>query len=124
MHKHAVEHAPGIDIKPERNIADAENRLNIGQFFLDSLDRIQRLDSCRPILLLASRNRQRERIENQIDCANAIFVRRQIGNAVRDCNFLVRGERHAIFVDGERDHRRAIALGHRQNFGCPLLTIF
>jgi hypothetical protein len=32
------------------------------------------------------------------------FLRRQIEDAMRDRNFFVRGQRHAFFVDGQRDH--------------------
>ena len=41
-----------------------------------------------------------------------------------DRDFLVRGQGHAIFIDGERDHGRTIALGHWQDLRRALLAIF
>ena len=66
MHEDAVQHAPRIDVQPERNIADAEDRLHLGQLLLDRLHRLQRLDAGGAIVFLAGRDGQRQRVENQI----------------------------------------------------------
>ena len=44
-------------------------------------------------------------------------------NPVRDSHLFVCGQRHAIFVNGERDHRRAIALGHRQHLRRAIFSV-
>ena len=124
VHEDRIQNPPRISIQPKRNIADAQNRLNVGQFFLDPLDCLQRLDSGAAVLILAGRNRQSQRIENQIRPVQPILLRSQIEDAMRDRHLLLRGQRHAVFVDGQRNHRRAVALRHRQNFRRPLLAIF
>ena len=43
---------------------------------------------------------------------------------MRDRNFFVGGQRHAFFVDGQRDYAGAVALGHRQHFRGALLAVF
>ena len=40
-----------------------------------------------------------------------------------DGQLFLPGQRHAVFVDGQRDDRRAVALRHRQNFRRALLAI-
>ena len=76
------------------------------------------------VLLLAGRNRQGERVEDQIHGSNAVFFGRQIVNALGDGDLFFGRERHAIFVDGERNDRGPEALGHGQHFGGALLTVF
>ena len=44
---------------------------------------------------------------------DAVLLCRQIEDAMCDRDFLVRGQRHALFIDGQRDYSRAVALCHR-----------
>ncbi len=116
VHEDAVQNAPRIDIQSERNVADAEDRLHLGQLGLDRLHRLQRLDAGGAIVFLAGRDGQRQRVEDQIAGTNAVLVHRQIEDALGDGQLLLPGQRHAVFVDGQRDDGRAVALGHGQNF--------
>ncbi len=51
-------------------------------------------------------------------------MRRQIEDTMRDRNFFVGGQRHAIFVDGQRNDACAVALRHRQDFRGAFLAVF
>ncbi len=124
VQEHAVQHAPRVGVQPERNVADAEHRLRQRQLGLDRLHRLQRLDAGGAIVFLSRRDRQRQRVEDQIHRTNAVLVHRQIVDALGDGQLLLRRQRHAVFVDGQRDHRRAVALGHRQHLRRALLAVF
>ena len=115
MHENGIQHTPWINIKPERDVADAENCLDLGQFFLDPLDRIQRFDSRSPVFLLACCYGQCECVKNQINRANAILLRRQVVNAFGDGYFLFCCKRHSFFIDCQCDYRRAVTLRHREH---------
>ena len=54
----------------------------------------------------------------------AVFLCRQIEDAMRDRDFLIGGQRHALFIDGQRDDAGAVALRHGQHFRRPLLAVF
>ena len=43
---------------------------------------------------------------------------------MRNRNFPVRRQRHALFIDGQRDYSRAVSLRHRQHFRSPFLAVF
>jgi hypothetical protein len=67
---------------------------------LDPFQRVQGFDSSGAVLLLAGGNRQSKGIENNILGADSILLRSQIEDAVGDGGFLLRSERHAVFVYG------------------------
>ena len=73
---------------------------------------------------MPGRNGQGQRVEDEIDGTDAVFVHRQIEDALGDRQLLLRRERHALFVDGQRDDGCAVTLGHRQNLGGALFAIF
>ena len=116
MHENRIQHAPRVSIEAERNVADTENCLNLGQLLLDALHRGQGLDSRRAVVFLPCSNRQSEGVEDYVDAAEAIFFRRQFVDAVGNGDFLVGGQGHAVFVDGQRNHGGAVAPGHGQDF--------
>ena len=116
MHEHAIQHPPGINIQAERNVADPENGLHFRQLLLDAFYRLQSLYSSHAVVFLPGRDWQRKRVKNHIHRPNAIFLGSQIEDTFSNSNFLVRGERHAVFINGECDYRRAVSLGHRQHF--------
>src|SRR6185437_11503946 len=122
--ENAVQYAPWIDGESERDVAYAQNGTHLGQLLLDAAHGFERLDAGAAIFVLSGRDRQRQRIEDQIHRANAVLLGRELVDALGDRDFLVGGKRHAVFVDGQRDHRRAIALGHGQDFGSALLAVF
>src|SRR5262249_55252094 len=124
VHENAVEHAPRVHAETKRNVADAEDGLHLGQLLLDAAYRFQRLSAGSAVLHLACGDWQRQSVKDQVNRTNAVFLRRQLINTLGDCDFLVGGERHSFFVDGERNHRRPIALGHWQDLGSALLAIF
>ncbi len=116
MHEDGIQHAPRVGIEAERNVADAEDRLYLGQFLLDALHRRQGFDSGGTVIFLPGGDGQSQRIEDHVDAAEAVLFRRQLVNALGDGDFLVGGQRHAVFVDGQRDHGGAVTPGHGQNF--------
>ena len=124
FHEDAVKHAPGVGVQPERNIADAQDGFDLRQFLLDLAEGIERLDAGGAVLFLSGRDGQGKRIKDQIARADAVLFRSQFIDAFGNGGFLFGGQRHAFFIDGERDHGSTVALGHRQNFGGALLTIF
>ncbi len=124
VHEDRIQHSPRICVQTEGNIAYTEDRLYLGQLFLDPLDRVQRLDARCPVVVLTGRDRQREGVENQVHRPHPVFVHRQVVDALGDCDLLVRSQGHAVFVDGQRDHRRAVLLRHRQHFRRALLPVF
>ena len=67
---------------------------------------------------------KRQRVEEQVHGTDAVLLCRQIENAMRDRDLLVRGQRHALFIDGQRDYACAIALRHWQHFRGALLAVF
>ena len=76
MHENGVQHAPRIGVETERNIADAQNRLDVRQLLLDPLDGLKRLHTCRTVFLLASRNGQGQSVENEIGGIQSVFLGR------------------------------------------------
>ena len=124
VHENAVQNAARIGIQTERDVADAEDGLHLGQLLLDRLHRLQRFDAGGAVIFLTGRDGQGQRVEDRSHRANAVLVHRQIEDALGDGQLLLPGQRHAVFVDGQRDDGRAVALGHRQNFRRALLAIF
>src|SRR5262249_57638757 len=94
VHEDAIENAAGIDIEAKRNIADAENGFDFWQFFLDALNRLERLNARASIFLLPGGNRQSQGVKNQINRTNSILVDGKIVNPMRDASLLLRSERH------------------------------
>ena len=123
MHEDRVQHAARIGIEPERNVADAENRLHLGQFVLDALHRLQSFDSSRAIIFLARRDGQSQGIEDQVDAAQTVFFRRQFVDPFGDRDFLIGRQRHAVFVNGQGNHGRAVTPRHGQHFRSSLFAI-
>ena len=123
VHEHAVQHPASIDGESERNVADAENGMYFRQLLLNAAHGFQRFFAGGTVLILAGGDRQGERVEDEIDGTDAIFLGGQLEDALGDGYFLVGGKRHAGFVNGERDDGGAVALGHGQHGGSTLLAI-
>ena len=115
VHKNRIQYTSRVNIQPERDVADAEDCLDLGQFFLDPLDRIQRFDPGSAVFFLPCRYGQRECVKNQIYRANAILLRRQVVNAFGNSHFLFGCKRHSFFIDCQCDYRRAVTLRHREH---------
>ena len=124
VHENTVEHPARIHVQPERNVAHAKDGLDLRQFLLDPLDGLQRLDSGGAVFFLPRGNGKRERVEDDIHWTNAIFVHGEIKNAVRDRRLFLCGQRHAVFINGQRNDCGAVALRHRQNFRGAFFAIF
>src|SRR5712671_3680183 len=124
MQKYRVQNASRIRVEAEADVADAEHRLYFRQFLMDALYGVQGLDARRPIFFLSGGDRERQRVEEQVHRTDTVLLCSQIEDAMRDRNFPVRGQRHALFIDGQCDDTRAIALRHRQHFRGTLLAVF
>src|SRR5262249_51186940 len=66
FHEDAVEHAPRVGVQPKRNVAHAQDGLDLRKLLLDPLDGVQRLHAGGTVLFLAGRNRKRQGVKDQV----------------------------------------------------------
>ena len=66
VQEHRVEHLAGRRVEPERHVGQAQDRRHPRQLGLDRADALDRLDAVEPALLHAGRQRQRQRVEQEV----------------------------------------------------------
>ena len=119
-----VEHAAGVGVEAEGDVADAEDGLAVGQLEVDAPDGFEGFDAGGAVVFLAGGDGQGEGIEDEVLGAEAVFFCGEGVDAMGDGEFFIGGEGHAVFVDGEGDDGGAVAAGHGEDFGGALLAVF
>ncbi len=112
VEKNGVDDLAGGRIDTERNIRHAQHRQNARERFFDQADAFDRFDCRVHELRIAGRQWERQRIEDQILRRQPIFLRDDIVNHGGDFDLALARFGHALFIDRQRYHCRAVS--HRQ----------
>ena len=115
VQEHAVEHVAGRGLEPERHVRQAEDRRRARQLGLDAADRLDGLHGVAAEVVVAGREREGERVEDQVGGLEAVALDRDVVDALRDAQLPVGGAGLALFVDGEADDRRAVLAGQAEH---------
>ena len=108
--------------EPEAHVGDAQRGEDAGVLGLDAPDALQRLEGAPPVLGAAGRQREGERVEDQLVGLEPVLAGDGHG-APRDLGLALRGLGHALLVDGHADHRRPEALHERQHLADALAAL-
>ena len=115
VQEHRVEHRTRGGVEPERDVRDAERGVDAGVFRRDLPDRLDGLDRVAAGLLLAGRDREGERVDDDVLDAHPPLVHQGLDEARRDAHLVLGGARLALLVDRERDDRGAVLLDQRHD---------
>ena len=115
MQEHAVEGPARRQSDAEADVGDAERGLHAGDLGLDAADPLDRLDRRGPPLLVAGGQRERQAVEDQRLGIEAVLVAAQLLDPLGDLELALRGLGHPDLVDRQRDQRRAVGLGQRDD---------
>jgi hypothetical protein len=85
------------------------------QLLLDAADRLDRVDGVAAEVVVAGRQRERERIEDEVARLEAVAVDREVVDAVRDAHLPLDVARLALFVDQQADDRGAVLTGELEH---------
>ena len=108
VQEHAVQHVARRGLEPERHVRQAEDRRRARQLGLDAADRFDRLHRVAAQVVVAGRERERERVEDEVGRFEAVALDRDVVDALRDPQLPVGVARLALFVDREADDRGAV----------------
>ena len=99
----------------EGDVADAQDGQHAGQLGLDAADALQRLQRAVAQLFLPGGDREGQRVEEQRLRRQAVLVDGDVEDALGDGDLLLDGLGHALLVNRQRDHRRAVLARQRQH---------
>ena len=86
-----------------------------GQLGLDAADRFDRLHRVAAEVVVAGRQRERERVEDEVGGLDPVALLRDVVDALGDAQLPVGGARLTFLVDREADDRRAVLLGEPEH---------
>ena len=102
-----IERGTGCGPQPEADVGDAEGGEHAGQRLDDQAYALDRLEGGVDEFLVAGRQREGERVEDQRARRYAVFADDDVVDAPGDLELAPGGLRHSVFVDRERDDGRA-----------------
>ena len=109
-----VEDLPGGRIEAERDVRQPEQRVDAGQLGLDPPDALDRLDPVLPALLHAGRQREGERVEEQVARLEAVAVDRDVVDRPGGSQLPVGCAGLPLLVDARADDGRAELAGQSE----------
>ena len=115
VQEHRVEHRARGRVQAERDVRDAEGGVDAGILRRDLPDRVDGLDRVAPGLLLAGRDREGERVHDDVVDPHAPFVDEGVDESGGDAHLVLGGARLALLVDGQGDHGGAVLLDERHD---------
>ena len=110
-----VEDVAGGRLQAERHVGEAEHGVGAGDLGLDAADGLHRLDGVAAEVVVAGRQREGERVEDEVGRFEAVGVHREVGDAVGHPHLPLDVAGLALLVDEQADHRRAVGLGQRED---------
>ena len=126
MQEHAVEHRARRRLQAERDVREAEDDAALREFPRDRRDAVERLEAEASVVVVAGRDREGQRIEEDVLLGKPPLLRVEVADARRDLKLARRGLRHAgllVLVDRQRDARSAVLLQQRADAVHPLLAV-
>ena len=108
VQEHAVQRVARRRRQPEADVGHAEHRVRPGDLGLDPLDRFDRLDGVTAQVVVARRQRERERVEDQVARREAVALGRDLGDAMGDLHLPLDVACLAALVDQQADDGRAV----------------
>ena len=115
MEEHRVEHLARGRIQPEGDIREPERCLHSRVQGLELPDRLDGLDAVAPRLFLAGRDREGERVDEDVLNLHAVVGGEVLDEPVGDPNLPFGSARLALLIDGERDDRGSMLLNERHD---------
>ena len=83
VQENRIDHFARRRRQPERNVRDAQNRLDERNIFLDQPDRFDGLDRAADVILIAGRARKHQRIDDDVLRRNPVFFGQQLDRPLR-----------------------------------------
>ena len=108
VQEHAVQHVARRGLEAERHVRQPEHGVRARQLGLDAADRLDRLHRVAAEVVVAGRQRERERVEDQVGRLEAVALDRDVVDALGDAHLPLGGAGLALFVDREADDGRAV----------------
>ena len=104
----AVQHVPGGGLQSERHVRQPEHGVRAGKLGLDAPDGLDRLHRVAAEVVVAGRERERERVEDQVGRFQAVALDGDVVDAARDPQLPVGRARLPFLVDGQADDGGAV----------------
>ncbi len=123
VQEHGVEHRACLGLESEAHVRHPEDGEHSRQLAPDQADPFDRLDGRVDPLGIAGREREGERVEQQVLGGEAELAGGDVVNASRDLQLPLARRGHPLLIDRERDHRRAMPLHQRQHVVDPLPSV-
>ena len=115
VEEHAVEGVAGGRVEAEADVGHAERGVRAGDLGLDPPDRLDRVDRVAAQVVVAGRQRERERVEDQVARRQAVALDGDLVDAVGDLHLPLDVAGLAALVDEQADDRRAVLAGERHH---------
>ena len=103
----AVQHLARRRVETEGDVGESEDRAHARQFGLDPSNRLDGLDAVAARLDHARRERQRQRVDEDVLGIEAVARDGEVGDRARGAHLPLGGSRLSLFVDAGRDDGRA-----------------
>ncbi len=111
----AVEYRPRVRRQSERHVGHTEHREHAGQLALDGANALDGLPRRVDPLRLPGGEREGESVEDQLIRCQRELVTGEVVDAARDLDLAFRRPCHALLIDGQGDHARAMVAHRRQH---------
>ena len=123
VQEHAVQHVPRRGLQAERHVRQSEDRGRARELGLDAPDRVDRLHRVAAQVVVAGRERERERVEDEIGGIESVAIDGEVVDATGDAQLPVGVACLAFFVDREADHGRAVLAREPEHAVHPLARL-
>ena len=107
VQKHTVQYMPRGGVEPEGDIGKPQDDLNLRKLIPDHANALKRPKAKLAVILITGRDREGQRVNHQIRLRQPVLVAGKFHQAARDAQLILGGFRHAHFINGQRNHRRA-----------------
>ena len=115
VEEHAVEGVARGRRQPEADVGQAEHGVGAGDLGLDPADRLDRGDGVAAQVVVARRERERQRVEDQVARLQPVALGGDLGDAVGDLHLPLDVAGLAALVDEQADHGSAVVAGEREH---------
>ena len=115
VQEHAVQRMAGRRVEPEADVGHAERRVGAGDLGLDPPDRLDRVDGVPAQVVVAGRQRERQRVEDQVAGRHPVALGGDLVDAMGDLHLPLDVPRWPPLVDQQADDGGAVVTGQRHH---------
>ena len=115
VEEHAVQGVASGGVEPEADVGHSERGVRAGDLGLDAADRLDRVDGVLAQVVVARRQGERQRVEDQIARGQAVALRGDLVDAVGHLHLPLDVASLAALVDQQADDGRAVLASERHH---------